>query len=213
MIEEADTLPATRHQNRPNNDAAIQSALKILADKGCQLILTVVQGNERGISKHFLENAYEHVTPNILAESVDQVSLATLHRLGKYLIPVGYQMHDPELVIPAMMLANTFKDMRKGATDGRPVRFTEDNFIETRQTPVDQMKYPKHPEYPVFHRQRVIREIDSTKVHRLTQEHYLDFTWLESVNEHRNETIALQLLERTFPAMEFRLSTDSNSTK
>ena len=203
IIEEADTLPATSHQDHPNDDAVVQSALDILAAKRCYLILTVVQGNERGISKHFVENAYEHVTPNIMAKSVDDVSLATLHRLGKHLIPVGSQTHDPELVIPAMMLADTFKDMRKGATDGFPVRFTEDNFVETRQTPVDQMEFPRHPEHPLFYRQRIVREIDPTRVHRLTQEHYLDFTWLESVNEHRNETIALQLLERTFPQWGF----------
>ena len=91
VIEEADTLPATRQQDHPNHDTAIEFALKILATKKCHLILTVVQGNERGISKHLVENAYEHITPNIRAESADTVALTTLHRLGKYLIPVGSQ--------------------------------------------------------------------------------------------------------------------------
>ena len=107
------------------------------------------------------------------------------------------------LVLNAMMLANTFREMRKGALEGKDVEYTEDRLFEVPQTSIDQMKHPQHPEYPVYYRHRILRPLPNGSVHRLTQDSILHFTWLESVNEHPNETVALEILERTMPQWGF----------
>ena len=203
LIEEADAQKATRRTGDPNHRDSINSALAILAEKSCYLILTTVQGNETLISETLVNHAYEHVTPFMEARSEETVALGTLHRLGRYIVPVRNMAHEPELLLNAMLLANTFKDMRKGALEGKDVEYTEDHLFEVRQTSIDQMKHPRHPEYPLYYRHRILRSLPNGSVHRLTQDAILHFTWIESVNKHPNETIALEMLERTMPQWGF----------
>ena len=203
MIEEADACNATRQMDDPTHEANIALALTILAEKKCSLILTTVQGNERLIASTLIENSYEHVTPYIDAKTMESLSLRTTHRIGKYLIPVTQIPHDPESVIEAMKLANTFRDMRQGTRDGKEVQYTEDCFVEVSQTSIDDMKHPKHPAYPVYYRHRIVNKVMGRIIHRLTQASILYFTWLESVNEHPNETIALEFFRRTMPQWGF----------
>ena len=203
LIEEADAKKATRRTGEPNHEAAINSALAILAEKSCYLILTTVQGNESLISETLLGHTYEHVTPFMEARSKETVALGTLHRFGRYMVPIRNMAHHPELVLNAMMLANTFREMRKGASEGEDVEYTKDRLFEVPQASIDQMKYPQHPEYPVYYRHRILRPLPNGSVHRLTQDSILHFTWLESVNEHPNETVALEMLERTMPQWGF----------
>ena len=203
LIEEADAKSATRRTGDPSHQAAIKSALAILADKSCYLILTTVQGNESLLDETLLNHTYEHVTPLMEASSEDTVALGTLHRFGQYIVPVMNMVHQPELVLNAMMLANTFKEMRKGAPEGKDVVDTEDRLFEVPQTSIDQMQHPQHPEYPVYYRHRILRPLANGSIHRLTQDSILHFTWLESVNEHPNEAVALEMLERTMPQWGF----------
>ena len=203
LIEEADGQKATRQTNDPRHEAAVNSALAKLADKSCYLILTTIQGNERLISRPLVEHVYEHVTPFMEAESIENVALATMQRLGRYLVPATLGHHDPESVIEAMKLANTFKEMRRSAPKGKDMVSTEDRLFEVPQTSIYEMPHPKHPEYPVYYRHRIVRHIANGGIHRLTQDSILHFTWLESVNEHSNEKIALEMLERTMPRWGF----------
>ena len=203
LIEEADAQRATRQTDDPKHETAINSALAKLAEKSCYLILSTVQGNERLIARPLVERAYEHVTPFMEAESLETVALATMHRFGQYLVPTTHGRHDPESVIEAMKLANTFKEMRRGAPKGKDVVSTEDRLFEVPQTSIYEMTHPKHPEYPVYYRHRIVRRIPNGGIHRLTQDSIFHFTWLESVNEHPNETIALEMLERTMPRWGF----------
>ena len=203
LIEEADAQKATRRTDDPSHQAAISSALAKLAEKSCYLILTTVQGNESLISKTLVERAYEHVTPFMEARSKETVALGALHRVGRYMVPARNTAHQSESVLNAMMLADTFKEMRKGALEGKDVKYTEDRLFEVPQTSIDQMKYPRHPEYPVYYRHRIWRSLPDGSVHRLTQDSILYFTWIESVNEHPNETLALEMLERTMPQWGF----------
>ena len=203
LIEEADAKNATRHTGDPNHEAAINAALAILAEKSCYLILTTVQGNECLIAKTLLQHTYEHVTPFMETGSKESVALATLHRFGQYLVPAGFNSHDPETVLKAMMLADTFREMRQGARDGKNVESTKDSLFEVPQISIDEMNHPKHPEYPVYYRHRILRPLPNGSIHRLTQDSLLHFTWLESVNEHPNETVALEMLRRTMPQWGF----------
>lgn len=203
LIEEADAQNATRRTGDPRHEAAIYSALATLAEKFCYLILTTVQGNETLVSEALLGHAYQHVTPFMEARSKETVALGTLHRMGRYKVPVGNMAYEPESILNAMKLANTFKDMRKGAPEGKDVEYTEDRLFEVPQTSIDQMPQPQYPEYPVFYRHRILRALPNGRFHRLTQESILHFTWLESVNEHPNETVALEMLERTMPQWGF----------
>ena len=102
-----------------------------------------------------------------------------------------------------MKLANTFEEMRKGAPEGKDVEYTEDRMFDVPQTSIDQMRQPQYPEYPVYYRHRILRALPNGRIHRLTQESLLHFTWIESVNEHPNETMALEMLERTMPQWGF----------
>ena len=203
LIEEADAKRATRQTGDPNHQASINSALAILAKKSCYLVLTTVQGNESLISEALVKRAYEHVTPLMHASRKETVALGTLHRLGRYMVPVLNMDHDPELVLNAMIRADTFRVMREGALGGKDVEYTEDRFVEVPQTSIDQMKHPKHPEYPVYYRQRTLRSLPNGSVHRLTEDAILHFRWLESVNEHPNETVMLEMLRRTMPQWGF----------
>ena len=203
LIEEADAKRATRQTGDPNHQASISSALAILADKSCYLILTTVQGNESLISETLVSHAYEHVTPSMGARSKETVALGTLHRFGRYMVPVRNMVHEPEFVLDAMKSANTFKETRKGAPEGKDVEYTEDRFFDVPQISIDQMKHPRHPEYPVYYRHRILRSLQDGSVHRLTEDAILHFVWLESVNEHPNETVALEMLERTMPQWGF----------
>ncbi len=203
LIEEADTKKATCRTGVPSHEDAIDSALAVLAEKSCYLILTTVQGNESLISETLLGHVFEHITTFMEARSMETVALGTLHRFGRYMVPVGNVTHQRELVLNAMMLANPFKEMRKGAPEGKDVKYTEDHLFEVKQTSVDQMKHPRYPEYPVYYRHRILRPLLNGSVHRLTQDSILHFTWLESVNEHPNETIALEMLDRTMPQWGF----------
>ena len=203
LIEEAEAKEATRQTGEPSHEATINSALATLAEKACQLVLTTVQGNEGLIAKPLVQHAFEHVTPYMEAGSQESVALGTMHRFGRYMIPVGQRLHDPESVRSSMMLANTFKEMRKGAPEGKNVEYTEDRLFEVSQTSIDQMKYPRHPEYPVYYRHRIVRPLPNGSIHRLTEDSILYFTWLESVNEHPNETVALEMLARTMPQWGF----------
>ena len=203
MIEEADAQNATRRTGDSSHQAVINSALEILARKSCLLILTTVQGNESLISEALLGRVYEHVTPFMEARSKETVALGTLHRLGRYMVPVGNIAYEPEPILDAMKLANTFKEMRKGAPEGKDVEYTEDRMFEVPQTSIDQMPQPQYPEYPVYYRHRILRALPNGGLHRLTQESILHFIWLESVNEHPNETVALEMLERTMPQWGF----------
>ena len=119
------------------------------------------------------------------------------------MIPVRWTPHHPESVLEAMKLANTFKEMRKGAREGKDVEYSEDRLIEVPQTSIDEMQYPKYPKYPVYYRHRIVRPLPDGNIHRLTENSILHFTWLESVNEHPNETIALELIERNMPQWGF----------
>ena len=204
LIEEADAKRATRQTGDADHEAAIIAALAILAEKSCYLILTTVQGNECLITKSLLQHAYEHVTPFMEAGSKESVALSTLHRFGQYLVPAGFNSHDPETVLSAMMLADTFKDMRQGAREGKNVEYTKNRLFEVPQTSIDEMSHPKHPEYPVYYRHRILRPMSNGSIHRLTQDSILHFTWLESVNEHPNETVALEMLARTMPQWGFQ---------
>lgn len=197
LIEEADVCNATRKIDDPTHAAGITSALRTFAEKGCALILTTVPGNERLIAAPLIDNAHEHVTPFMDASVRMAPSLMTTHRFGQYLVPADPIYHDPRALINAMMLSDAFRDTRSGVPESKGVTYTEDRFFEVRQTSVDQMKHPKHPEYPVLYRSRIVRRLRDGSIHRLTQNSILFFTWLESINEHRNETIALELFERT----------------
>ena len=203
LIEEADIHPATRQTDDPTHDETIAMALQALAEKSCYLMLTTVQGNESLISKALLENVYEHVTPRMNVETAEELALETVHRYGNRLIPTHTIQHDREFVYKAMALADTFKPTRSRATDGSPVRYTEDRLIPVVQRSIDEMKYPLHPENPVHYRYRVIQNIGGRIVHQLTKESLLFFTWLESVNEHLHETVVLELLERAMPQWGF----------
>ena len=167
------------------------------------MVLTTVQGNECLVSETLLDKVYEHVTPFMEADSMDTVALRTLHRFRRYIVPVKNMGHHPELVLNAMRLANTFREMRKGAPKGKDVVYTEDRMFEVLQTSIDEMQHPQHPEYPVYYRYRILRSLPNGNIHRLTQDSILHFTWLESVNEHPNESVALEMLERTMPQWGF----------
>ena len=93
--------------------------------------------------------------------------------------------------------------MRQGAPNGKDVEYTEDRLIEVPQISIYQMTHPKYPEYPIYYRHCIVRSSFDGHIHRLTQDSILHFTWLESVNEHPNETMALQILERTMPQWGF----------
>ena len=203
LIEEADAIQATRRTSDSSHHAAIDSALGILAEKSCWLILTTVQGNESLISEALLDHAYEHVTPFMEARSKETVALGTLHRFGRYMVPVGNMAYEPVSILDAMKLANTFKDIREGAPEGKDVEYTEDRMFEVPQTSIYQMRQPQYPEYPVYYRHRILRDLPDGRIHRLTQESILHFTWIESANEHPNETVALEMLERTMPQWGF----------
>ena len=203
LIEEADIHAATCRSDESAHDATIASALEELAAKSCFLILTTVQGNERRIANSLVENAYVHVTPYMNTESKDIFSLATIHRISNRLIPVSTMLHDPKLVRTAMALADTFKETRTGAPGVNNVQFTEDHLFNVPQCSIDQMEYPRHPQNPVHYRYRIIRHLGDRMVHRLTQDSLLDFTWLESVNEHPHETVALEVIGRTIPQWGF----------
>ena len=203
IIEEADIQQATCQSNSLDHDTAIEEALRILAGKGCYLILTTTEGNEGKIAQRLLQNVYQQVNVRMFAESKDNVSLMSMHRLGKYRIPLDTMEHDPEEVIRAMLVANPFKEMRSGASDGIPVNYTEDDFFPVAQTSIDEMQHPKHPEYPVYYRYRTIRRTGENFNHSITKDALLFFTWLESVNEHPNETVALRTVARTMPQWGF----------
>lgn len=207
LIEEADAKEATRKAGDPSHEVSINSALARLAEKLGRLILTTVEGNERLIAKPLVEVALEHVTTYMEAESQESVALGTMHRRGRYMIPVGHMIHCPESVRGAMMLADTFREMREGAPEGNDVQYTKAHLFEVPQTSIDQMKYPRHPEYPVYYRHRIVRPLPNGIIHRLTQESILHFTWLESENEHPNEMVALEMLERTMPQWGFEYRT------
>ena len=119
LIEEADVKRATARTGDPKHRASINSALELLAEKSCLLILTTVQGNETLISETLVNHAYEHVTPLMEARSEETVALGTLHRLGRYMVPVRNVVHEAESVLEAMKLADTFREMRKGALEGQ----------------------------------------------------------------------------------------------
>ena len=128
LIEEADAKKATRRTGDPNHEAAINSALAILAEKSCYLIFTTVQGNESLISETLLGLTYEHVTPFMEARSKETVALGTLHRFGRYMVPIRNMGHQPELVLNAMMLANTFNRLRKkGVSVKLPCRWSQEH--------------------------------------------------------------------------------------
>ena len=205
LIEEADTHPATRRSENPAHNAAVTGALAELASKSCYLILTTVHGEERQIAPALVVNAWEHVTPYMNADSMESLALSTIHRFGRRLIPVPTVPHDPEQVCQAMLVADTFRETRKGASDGIAIEPDEDRFIEVPQTTIDQMKYPKYPEYPVHYRNRIIRKLgDGGRiVHRLSKESRLNFVWLESVNEHPHETVVLETFGRVMPQWGF----------
>ena len=203
LVEEADAQESTRQTDEPSHEAAINVALRTLAQKSCHLILTTVHGNERLIAKPLLKNASEHVTPFMEVESLENMGLVTMHRVGRYMVPIGPVYHDRESVLSAMALADTFRETRSGALEGREVNYARPRFFEVLQTSIDRMDFPKHPEYPVYYRHRIVRPLPNGNVHRLTQDAILNFTWLESVNEHPNETIILDLLERIMPQWGF----------
>ena len=205
LIEEADIHSATRRSDNPAHDATIASALTVLADKSCYLILTTVQGAEHQISQGLVENAWEHVTPYMNAESKENLALATIHRFGRRLIPVSTVLHDQDLVHQTMAIADAFRETRSGAPDGTVISYSEDQLFEVPQTSIDQMKYPKYPEYPVHYRHRIIRKLrnEGPVMHRLSQASRLNFVWLESVNEHPHETQVLEMLRRTMPQWGF----------
>ena len=205
LIEEADIYPATRRSDNPAHDETIASALTLLADKSCYLILSTVQGEERHIAQGLVENAWEHVTPYMNAESKESLALATIHRLGRRLIPIGTVLHDQDLVYRTMAIADAFRETRAGAPDGTAIIYSEDQFFEVPHTSIDQMKYPKYPEYPVHYRHRIIRKLrhEGPVMHRLSQASRLNFVWLESVNEHPHETQVLEMLRRTMPQWGF----------
>ena len=215
LIEEADAQKMTRRSCEPSHEPLIVTALATLAEKSCHLLLTTVQGNEGLIAKPLLENAYEHVTSYMEAESRESFVLATMHRGGRFLVPVGQNWHDPESVQSAMLLANTFKEMRRGAPEGKAVEFTEDRLFEVPQPSLSEMKYPKYPEYPIYYRHRIMRTMPDGRIHRLSQDAILHFSWLESVIEHPNETVALEIMERSMPQWGFEyqsrpIAQDSN---
>ena len=203
LIEEADAIKATLRTSNSKQKAAIDSALAILAEKSCWLILTTIQGNETLISNALVDHAHEHVTPFMEARSKETVALGTLHRFGRYLVPVGNMAYESESILDAMKLANTFKEMREGAPEGKDVEYTEDRLFEVPQTSIDQMAQPQYPEYPVYYRHCILRDLPNGGLHRLFQDSLLHFAWLESVNEHPNETVALEMLERTMPQWGF----------
>ena len=199
LIEEADIHRATCRTGDPVRDAAIVSALEDLARKSCYLLLTTVQGRESEIAQVLVDNTWEHVSPYMDVQVEGFPSLATIHRFGRRLIPVATVQHDSELVRGAMLLANTFKETRHGSPDGVPTKYSQDEFVEVPQTNIDQMRYPKYPEYPVHYRRRIVRKLGDLGLirPRRTQESRLDFLWLESVNEHAHETVVLEMLGRT----------------
>ena len=205
LIEEADIHRATSRTGGQGHEQAIVSALEELARKSCYLLLTTVQGREIEIAHALLDNTWEHVTP-YMDFGVDGLPwLAAIHRFGRRQIPVATVEHDPELVLGAMLLADTSKETRNGWPDGVATEYSRDDFVEVPQTSIDQMRYPKYPAYPVFYRRRVVRKLGhrSLVTHRLTQESRLDFLWLESVNEHPHETVVLEMLGRTAPQWGF----------
>ena len=204
LIEEADIHVATRQSDDPAHDVALAAALAELAEKSCYLILTTVEGNECQISRSLVENAIEHVTPYMVAETKERLALATLHRFGKRLIPAPLVQHDPESVYKAMALADTFKETREGASDGTSIQHSQDRFFEVPQRNIDQMKYPEYPKYPVHYRYRIIRKIGDRQFHRLTKDSLLNFGWLEGVNEHPHETVVLEMLDRTMSQWGFK---------
>ena len=69
-----------------------------------------------------------------------------------------------------MMLADTFKEMRQGARKGKNVEYTKDRLFEVPQISIDEMNHPKHPEYPVYYRHRLLRPLPNGGIHRLTQD-------------------------------------------
>ena len=205
LIEEADIHRATCRSGDPDCDASIVSALEELARKGCYLLLTTVQGREGEIAQALVDNTWEHVTTYMDVEVQGIPSLSTIHRLGRRLVPIATVEHDLESVRGAMLLADTFKETRHGWPDGVPTEYSQDDFVEVPQTSIDQMRYPKYPEYPVFYRRRIIRQLGDQGLHThlLTQESRLDFLWLESVNEHPHENVVLKMLARTAPQWGF----------
>ena len=203
LIEEADAQKATRQTGDPTHEATINSALAKLAEKSCYLILTTVPGSERLIASPLVERAYEHVTPFMEAEGLETVALATMHRFGRYLVPAGHGHHDPESVVRSHEAGQHLQGDAERRTEGKGRGITEDRLFEVPQTSIYEMPHPKHPEYPVYYRHRIVRRMPNGGIHRLTQDSILHFTWLESVNEHPNETIALEMLERTMPKWEF----------
>ena len=205
LIEEADIHPATCLTEDPDHEAIITSALAILAEKSCYLILTTVHGEERQISKTLIENAWEHVTTYMNAESKETLSLETINRYGRHLIPVPTIQYDPEQVYRTMALADTFKETRAGTAEGTVISYSQDRFLEVPQSTIDEMEYPKYPEYPVHYRYRIVNRLgdESRITHRFTQESRLNFLWLESVNEHPHETVVLEMLSRTMPQWGF----------
>ena len=208
LVEEADIHLATRRADNPAHDAVVSSALAVLAEKSCYLMLTTVHGQERQIAQALIENAWEHVTPYMNAESKETLALATIHRHGRRLIPVATLQHDPERLYQAMAVADTFRKTRAGAPDGHVVEYSQDRFLEVPQTTIDQMEYPKHPEYSVHYRHRIVRKLgdEGRSIHRLTQESRLNFVWLESVNEHPHETRVFRFSKKAANLLSWRLT-------
>lgn len=66
------------------------------------------------------------------------------------------------------------------------------------------MKKPEHPAYPVYYRYRIVNKIGTHVIHRITKDPMLNFQWLESVNEHPHETIALETLAAIAPQWGFK---------
>ena len=202
LIEEADLHEATRQTSDTVHDDAIKAALTKLAKKGCALLLTTVQGEERNIARELVDNTSVHMTPFM---DFDQWSLAAIERTGRFLIPnPEISLYDAEEVKMATALANTLKATRHDNHEGNDDRHIANQIFPVRQKTIDDMKKPEHPAYPVYYRYRVVNKIGAHIIHRLTKDPMLNFQWLESVNEHPHETIVLETLAAIAPQWGFK---------
>ena len=200
LVEEADLHMATRGLDDPRHDEAVLQALQTMERKSCRLILTTVHGRETRISRVLLEGSALHVTCFMNAE---MRRLATIERVGSYLIPAGVVHHPPEDVARAMALAFTFRPLRSDTATSSVLAESLDRSHQGRLSTIDQMQYPQHPEYPVFYRSTIIRNLSDRVEHRLSQESILNFIWFESVNKHTHEAFAMNMLGTSLPRWGF----------
>ena len=203
LVEEADLHEATRQTAETGHDMVIAAALSRLAEKRCLLILTTVQGKERDISAILVNNASVHMTP-FMSMDADICPLAAIERTSRYLIPnPTMALYDGKDVLEAMAVANSFKKTRNHQTEGSDDRHIANQIFPVWQSTIDDMKKPEHPAFPLYYRYRIIQNLNDSLIHNLTKDDMLNFQWLESVNEHPHETVALELLSEIAPVWGF----------